>query len=210
MESIRDLARLSARTTSGHRVKIRGIVTLQRPFTSLYIKDATDNLEVETSQPTTVQPGDAVEVWGFPTLGGGSQVLEDAGFRKLASGPPPAPVDISVGEALQGNYYNSLVRVEGRIFELILQGSAPALVVGSGRVAFQARMLGKEPREAIPRLEVGSRVRITGVCQELTNEKGAAPAFRLLVRSPADVEVLEKAPGGTRSGSSGRWGCWAP
>ena len=194
MQSIRELARLSARITSGHRVKVRGIVTLQRPSTSLYIKDATDNLEVETSQPTIVQPGDAVEVWGFPGLGGGSRVLEDAGFTRLASGPPPVPVDISVEEALQGNYNNSLVRVEGRIFESIAQGAAPALVVGSGRVAFQARMLGKEAREAIPRLEVGSRVRITGICQGLTNESGAPPAFRLLVRSPADVEMLEKAP----------------
>ncbi len=69
VESIRDLARLSARTTSGHRVKVRGTVTLQRPFSALYIKDATESLEVETSQPTTVQPGDVVEVWGFPCTG---------------------------------------------------------------------------------------------------------------------------------------------
>jgi len=103
VESIRDLARLSARTTSGHRVKVRGIVTLQKPFSSLYIMDATESLKVETSQPTTVQPGDAVEVWGFPALGEGSRKLEDAEFRKLASGPPPLPVDISVTEALQGS-----------------------------------------------------------------------------------------------------------
>ena len=89
VESIRDLARLNERTTSGHRVKVRGVVTLQRPFSALYIKDATESLEVETSQPTTVQPGDEVEVWGFPALGEGSRKLEDAEFRKLASGPPP-------------------------------------------------------------------------------------------------------------------------
>jgi hypothetical protein len=58
VESIRDLARLSAGTTSGHRVKVRGIVTLQRPFSSLYILDATESLKVETSQPTVVVAGD--------------------------------------------------------------------------------------------------------------------------------------------------------
>ncbi len=192
-ESIRDLARLSARTTSGHRVKVRGIVTLQKPFSSLYIMDATESLKVETSQPTTVQPGDAVEVWGFPALGEGSRKLEDAEFRKLASGPPPLPVDISVTEALQGSYDSSLVRVQGRMFELIAQGDPPALVVESGQVAFQARVLGEGAKAALTRLEVGSRVRITGVCEVLAEEARAPRAFRLLVRSPADVEVLEKA-----------------
>jgi PAS domain S-box-containing protein len=194
VESIRDLARLSARTTSGHRVKVRGIVTLQRPFISLFIKDATESLKVETSQMTTVQPGDAVEVWGFPALGPDSRVLEDAEFRKLASGPPPAPADISATEAVRGNYDSSLVRVEGRLFELITEGDPPALVVESGRVAFQARVFGKGAKAALTRLEVGSRVRITGVCEVLAEENGAPPAFRLLVRSPEDVVLLERPP----------------
>jgi len=193
VESIRDLARLSARTTSGHRVKVRGIVTLQRPLHLLYIEDATESLKVDTSQPTAVQPGDAVEVWGFPALGEGSRELEDAEFRQLASGPPPAPADISMTEALQGSYDSSLVRVQGRMFELIAQGDPPALVVESGQVAFQARVLGEGAKAALTRLEVGSRVRITGVCEGLAEEAGAPRAFRLLVRSPADVEVLEKA-----------------
>jgi PAS domain S-box-containing protein len=35
-------------------------------------------------------------------------------------------------------------------------------------------------------------VRITGVCEVLAGENGASPVFRLLVRSPNDVEVVEK------------------
>jgi PAS domain S-box-containing protein len=194
VESIRDLARLSAQTTSGHRVKVRGIVTLQRPSHLLYIQDATESLKVDTSQPTTVQPGDAVEVWGFPALDEGSIKLENAEFRKLASGPPPVPADITVTKALEGNYDNSLVRLQGRMFELITEGPVPALVVESGRVAFQAQVFGEGAKAALARLEVGSRVRITGVCEMLAEENGAPPVFRLLVRSPNDVEVLEKAP----------------
>ena len=140
-----------------------------------------------------MQPGDAVEVWGFPALGKGSIELEDAEFRKLASGPPPVPADVTVAEALQGNYDSSLVRVQGRMFELLPEGDPPALVVESGQVAFQAQVLGKGAKAALTRLEVGSHVRITGVCEVLAEENGAPPAFRLLVRSPHDVEVLEKA-----------------
>jgi PAS domain S-box-containing protein len=193
MESVRDLARLSARTTSGHRVKVRGIVTLQRPSRSLYIMDATESLKVETSQTTAVQPGDEVEVWGFPAWGEGSRKLEDAEFRKFAGGPPPLPVDISVDDAVQGTYDGSLVRLKGRVFKLLAEGDPPALMVASGQVAFRTQVLGEGARAAVSRLEVGSRVGITGVCEVLADENGAPPAFRLLARSPRDVEVLEKA-----------------
>jgi len=194
LESIRALARLSAGTTSGHRVKVRGIVTLQRLSRTLYIKDATESLKVETSQTTIVQPGDAVEVWGFPALGESSRVLEDAEFRKVGSGPAPAPADVSVTEALQGNYDSSLVRMQGRMFELIANGDPPVLVVESGHVAFQARVFGEGAKAALTRLGVGSRVQVTGVCEVLAEENGAPPAFRLLVRSPADVVLLAQPP----------------
>jgi PAS domain S-box-containing protein len=193
VESIRDLARLSARTTSGHRVKVRGIVTLQQPTRALYIKDATESLKVETSQATAVQPGDEVEVWGFTAWGEGVRKLEDAEFRKLGSGPPPVPVDITVDDAVQGTYDGSLVRLKGRIFKLLNEGDPPSLLVASGQVAFRAQVLGKGSKAALSRLQVGSRVAITGVCEVLADGNGAPPAFRLLVRSPDDLEVLEKA-----------------
>jgi PAS domain S-box-containing protein len=194
VESIGDLARLSAQTISGHRVKVRGIVTLQRPYRSLYIMDATESLLVETSQTATVRPGDKVEVWGFPAPSEGSLKLENADFRKLASGPPPVPTIISAEEALQGNYDSSLVRVQGGVFRLIAEANPPALVVVSGQVAFRARVLGEGAKAALTRLQVGSRVRITGICEGLAEENGAPPAFQLLVRSPQDVEVVDKAP----------------
>ena len=156
--------------------------------------DATESLLVETSQPTTVQPGDKVEVWGFPAPSEGSLKLENAEFRKLASGPPPVPTIISAEDALQGNYDSSLVRVQGGVFRSIAEANPPALVVVSGQVAFRARVLGEGAKAALSRLQVGSRVRITGFAKVLAEENGAPPAFRLLVRSPQDVEVVDKAP----------------
>ena len=194
IRSLGDLMRLSLRGTSGHRVKVRGVVTLQQPFHALYIRDVTGSILVETSQPTTVQSGDAVEVVGFPAVGGASPRLEDATFRKVASGPPPAPATISAAEALQGDYESSLVRLEGRVFDLEAEGSLPVLVVESGRVAFQARVLGSGAKAALARLRRGSRVRVTGVCEVQSDESGSPQAFRLLVGSPAEVVLLEKPP----------------
>ena len=194
IDSLGDLMRLSLRATSGHRVKVRGVVTLQQPFRSLYIRDATDSLRIETNQQTAVQPGDIVEVLGFPALGEGSQKLEDAVFRKVGQGPPPVPADIGASEVLQADKDGALVRLEGRVFDLATEGSLPALVVESGRVAFQARVLGSEAKAALARLPRGSRVRVTGICEVQWGENGSPQAFRLLVGSPAEVVLLEKAP----------------
>ncbi len=192
LESISKLMRLSPGTTSGHRLKVRGVVTLQRPFRSLYIMDATDSLLVETNQPTAVRPGDAVEVLGFPAVGKGSRRLEDAVFRKIGSGPPPVPVDIAATEALQGNHDSSLVRLEGRVFDLASEGGLPALVLQSDGVAFQARILGSDAQPVLTPLKRGSRVRATGICEVQSDENGTPQAFQLLVHSSADVVLLEK------------------
>jgi PAS domain S-box-containing protein len=190
--SLSELMRLDAGTTSGHRVKTRGIVTLQRPFRSLYIMDATHSLMVETNQQTSVQPGDEVDVWGFPAVGGGSRRLQDAVFHKTGSGPAPVPVDISVAEALRGDYDNSLVRMEGRVFGLEAKGSLPTLVLQSDGMAFQARVLGSDAQAALRALRRGSRVRVTGICEVQTDENGLPQAFQLLVVSPAGVALLKK------------------
>ena len=74
-----------------------------------------------------------------------------------------------------------------------MNGPVPAVVVESGRVAFQVRVLGEGAKAAVARLQVGSRVRVTGVCELLVEENGTPPVFRVMSRSPRDVEVLEKA-----------------
>ncbi len=106
------------------------------------------------------------------------------------------PVDISVEEALQGNYDSSLVRVRRPDVPVRLRKAILSLAGGGvgPRWLSAPRCSGKGPRQALSRLQVGSRVRITGICEVLAEENGAPPAFRLLVRSPHDVEVLEKAP----------------
>ena len=73
----------------------------------------------------------------------------------LPVAPRQLPAEITVAEALQGNYDSSLVRLEGRMFELLTERDPPALVVESGRVAFQARVLGEGAKAALTRLGGG-------------------------------------------------------
>src|SRR5262249_37178469 len=73
----------------GHRVKLQGVVTLQRPGESLFIADETQGLYVQTTQMTPLVPGERVEVLGFADAGQYvSPILQDAVFRKVGDGPP--------------------------------------------------------------------------------------------------------------------------
>jgi PAS domain S-box-containing protein len=101
------------------------------------------------------------------------------------------PSDISAAEALRGNYDSSLVRLGGRVFDLAAEGSLATLVVESGGLAFQARVLGADAKAVLAPMKRGSRVRVTGICEVQSDENGIPQAFQLLAHSPAGV-LLEK------------------
>ena len=53
----------------GRRVQVKGVVALQQPGRAIFIEDGNQGLCVKTQQGTPVEPGDVVEVTGFPVLG---------------------------------------------------------------------------------------------------------------------------------------------
>jgi two-component system sensor histidine kinase/response regulator len=194
----RSLMLFTPEKASGHRVRVRGIVTLQRLGRSLFIQDGTGSLYVQSRQPTQLYPGDTVEAVGFPAVGEYAPFLEDAIFRKLASGPPLVPRSVTAQEAAKGGFGAGLVRVDGRLLEGALRPEEQVLILQSGDVIFNALL---EDAKAIPRLRAlpaGSRLRLTGVCSVQVDENRVPRAFRILLRSLDDVVVLERPPWLTR------------
>src|SRR5690606_23858919 len=110
---IDQLLRFTPDRSPGHRIRVRGVVTLQQPDGNLYIMDETGGLYVQTKQQTIVQPGDTVDVVGFAATGRYSPILEDAFYHTVATGPPPAPHRIAQDSLLEGRYDSRLVRAEG-------------------------------------------------------------------------------------------------
>jgi hypothetical protein len=96
----------------GHRVHIRGVVICQQPGEALWIRDGERGLHVQTRQTDALQPGDEVDVLGFPKRGEYSPILEDAVFqRRTAPNAAPAPLPLpAVAEAF--NHDADLVEVE--------------------------------------------------------------------------------------------------
>jgi signal transduction histidine kinase len=182
---------------SPHRVRVRGVVTHQRPGESLFLRDAGRGLFVQTRQADAVRPGDVVEVAGFPAMGTFSALLEDAEFRTVGAEAEPLPVGTTVREALRGTNDADLVTLEAQLLEVLQTPGESVLVLRADDTAFNAR-LARAPLA----LRNGSRLSLTGVCR--VEAATGSPGFRasprtieLLLRSPADITVLAAPSGWT-------------
>ncbi len=179
---------------SGHRVRVQGVVLYQRPTGGLFIKDETESLYVQTAQVTPLQPGERVDVLGFPALGELKPVLQDASFRRNASGPPPIAAGLAT-EKLPGDTYDAdLVRIKARLLGRPGDTSSQTLLMQSGNVIFNAQLEGTQSGDILSFLRDGSILQLTGICLVHADESGVPLSFRILLRSPDDIVVLERAP----------------
>jgi len=198
LRKISHLLHYAPREEHGHRVKVQGVVTYQQPGRSLFIADETQGLYVQTSQATRVQPGDRVQVLGFPASGDyASPVLQDAVFRKLGDGAPIRAVEISPENAWRDTNHAGLVQLEAFVLNWVEVLGEQILELRSGKVVFDAHLDAvpgqHDPLAFIPE---GSRVRVTGICLVPANFSALAPrphAFSLRLRSASEVKLLERA-----------------
>ena len=183
----------------GHRARVRGVVTHQRPGQQLWLREGERGLRVGTRQLDELQPGDFVDVLGFPNRGGYTPMLEDAVFRKGNRQPAPAP-SVLPALASASNHDGDLVQFEAVLAEVrtINEGASTTLELAlqwSGETIGASLELPRQ--EAIPAdWRPGSEVRVSGICL-LTADNATPPTgvlqprlFRLLLRSPADLTVL--------------------
>jgi len=180
-------------TETVHRVKIAGIVTYFHDGVA-YIQDDTGGIEVAAGA-TALAQGDGVEVLGFPDSDGSSVNLADAVIRKTAAGALPAPAKLEGGlpRAAQAS---RLVAMNAVFLGHSALLDNDVLQLQSRDRIFQGIL----PKDcgALPKLELGSLVHLTGVCRTIKDPTGkyteGNPGFELLLSAPADVVLLHAPP----------------
>jgi len=194
---IASLMEFTLANTLDHRVRVQGIVTLQRPGGSIFITDASSGLSIQTEEQTQLEPGDRVEVFGFPERGDVTAVLRGATLRKLSSGAPPDPALITAEEAISGNYHSQLVSIEAYLLDRKVSSTGQALTLQAGKYTFKAFLENTQGSDELATLQIGSVVQLTGVCLIQTdksrlNESShiTIESFRILLRTPKDIVVL--------------------
>ncbi len=191
---IASLLQFSGAHDMGHRARLRGTVTYANRFGATWVSDASGGIMVQDHDATGLAAGDQVDVLGFPQIAGFSPALVGAEVRRAYAGTPPAPVRITADEAMKGTYDNQLVQIEGRLVDRLQQPAEQVLVISSGETIFTASLAGTG---AARKFESGTRLRLTGICTvevEQAQDLILPHTFRLLLRSPADIEVLGLPP----------------
>ena len=177
------------------RVKVAGTVIHNKPGTAVFIEDDQSGLFCQTSQRDNLQPGDKVEVLGFPAKGEYTPKLEDAVVRKVGTGVEPQPDVVDVNKILTGVHDSRLVRLQGKVLERVQRGVNQFLLLQSGDFTFQAFLPQKLNNEELASVSSGADVVVTGVCIiERGNDwqagaKWRAASFHLLLRSANDITV---------------------
>lgn len=186
------LMQFAPETISGHRIRVQGAVTLDRPGRFLYIQDASGGVRVVSPQDEAVGIGDSVDAIGFPAAGQYAPVLEDGAFRRLGTAAmAPAPVDLTHATNLAGDHDAELIRIQGTLLGRSMQDDDFVLAMETNGATFTALLSNNRSNIRVQSIPVGSRLNLTGVWSVETDELRRATSFRVLLRSAADVVVLE-------------------
>ena len=190
---INSLLKYSLELTNEHRIRVRGVVLHQRPGHDLFMRDETQSLRVLTLQTNQLLPGDLVDVVGFAESGLSGPILEGASFRRRGPGPPALARTLAVKELLDLSREAELVRIDGRLISRGREAGKSVLLLQSGDLIFSAEMDEPAMARGTAQPELGSLLRLTGVQMLELEEFFKTPrSFRLLMRSPADIVILQR------------------
>jgi signal transduction histidine kinase/DNA-binding response OmpR family regulator len=187
------LATFSPGEIAGYRLHLHGTVLATANSGPTWIRDATGAVLIRDHAALALAPGDDVDVAGFSTVGDGAAEMENAELRSNGPGTAPQPIKITTDQALSGEHNAQLVQIDARLVDQFQSGPERILLAQSGRHTFAVRS--KYPLSG---LELGSVLRLIGICAVGAPARDDLPSFELVLRSPTDLVTLRGAPWLTR------------
>ncbi|MEO7273453.1 MAG: histidine kinase dimerization/phosphoacceptor domain-containing protein [Vicinamibacterales bacterium] len=190
------------------RVRLRGTVTATREGQpvlveditmhsrsrdvrhKIYIRDETSAALIETEESIALKPGDIIEAAGFPMVSSTTPRLQNAAIRRVGAGVPPTPAGLTSELSALADRDAELVQLEASLLADVATPAGRSFVLKRGDTVFEAS-LDPAVTAAGPAIPGGSRVSVRGVYEY---DAGPPPAFRLLLRSDADIVLLATAP----------------
>jgi signal transduction histidine kinase len=182
-----------------HRVHVRGIVTCCQPGAFVWIRDGNMGLCIQTSQPEPLQPGDEIEVLGFPTFGSYPPTLKDSTVRKIGYTEPLPPLVLTNFNAAF-DHENDLVAVDGTLTQIQPVLNGVALTLDKDGQLFKVFLKTSPGGPTYPDWQIGSKVNVIGICSVAYDDTVPLPgiwqpkSFQIVLRSPSDLVVLTRPP----------------
>jgi len=213
------IARYRPKTLGGHRLRTTGVVSFAAEGT-LFLQDGIGGVQVDLAPNADgdagFEPGDRVEVAGFPDMSTGIGAIAWAVAKRTSRGTPPPPLRLQPSDIIRvndthsqvgsvarpGSYDGCLIRCQGKL-EAVNQGSGGTmLTLTENGTAFTARLAGDSPGDPVP-FVLGSELEITGIVkaerrppEDVENLRGSTTLSQvgLLVRDGSDVRVVRLPP----------------
>lgn len=180
----------------GHRIHTRGVITSawgDDHHFSMMGEGA--GIFVTSESPVVLQVGTLVDVVGFPANGDYSIYLDYATLRRIGTSPVPPPMQLSAAQALSGGHDAEPIETEGIITEIWPgPNNTGSLLVDDSGTSLIAVLPAGHAEQIIRRFQLGSRVRVTGICVIHTDPDHNPRELNILVGSAADLVLLRTPP----------------
>ncbi len=198
---IADLLSEGMESSWSHRVRVLGEVTY-RDAQSFFVQDTSGGIRVRTSGQPAVEVGQTVEVLAFPAQNGFVHSLAEALVRSAKPVESIRSKNLDLSEALSSKQSGTLVNVSVTLLARKTNGINQVLELQEQQRVFVATLATGQGN--LSDLAPGSRLRVTGVCDDetaaasLVGEKPSRAQFlaslNILLRRPQDVVVLNGPP----------------
>jgi signal transduction histidine kinase len=196
LRTVASLRQFNIESALNRRLRTSGTVVMHVPGRYLYVQDGADAVFALSLQTDPLQPGDRVEVVGFPGNEGRKFLLREAAYRRISSGPEHTPVQLPAVQSLDLDLEGRLVKSEGILLNAREKDNEIRLLIHARDSAFEVSLASSvaEVMKGLENLELGSRLAVTGVYEIQSDEYGKPRSFLLHLRSWNDVRLVRKPP----------------
>jgi PAS domain S-box-containing protein len=189
---ISSLAQLSA-MQSMSRAHIKAVVQHHVPGRLIYVREGNTGLLVLSHSQQRLLPGDTIEAVGLLGREGVSTVLRESVYRKTGSGDAPDPDTLTDPSRIVLGMNSRLIQVRGRLIEVLRAPTSARLTLQNGKTVFEAVLDHNVGLELPSGLAAGAGLELTGIYHVDFDDSRQPRGFKLLLRSPGDIVVYQKA-----------------
>jgi len=189
------------------RIRVRGVVTYQRPGEDIFLHDATGGLQVKCRDTNRYAPGEVVEAVGFPDLERFLPVLQDATLSRTKDARELInPKSVSLQELSDGLHHSDPVMLQGKLLDrsirrVGLSGAHPnnlksVLILQNSNFLFTAEAPSAEGFAELASIPNGSTLEVSGICllqmAEVGTEVGKMETVQILLPNTSNIRILQK------------------
>lgn len=179
-----------------HRLHVTGTVT-HLAGTTLFLQSGSGGVRVLTTDPPAVTSGDIVDVAGFSAMGERYGQIEDAICRLREPGKAPRAARPGSAKLDPALFDGGLVELDGTVRDRFRAQESQVLLLQRNAQFFQVSLSGSARPFSFESIALGSVVRVTGIWESIREPGdygGGDDSFRVLLRHPEDLAVLQRGP----------------